>query len=185
MTDLPTNEIAAISEAPSDIVASAARNKVLVTDARGRVIAVHKLNALQYYRLAKAMGGDTASNPAAMDLAVIASSVRRIDTLDLAVPATERDVEFLMQQLDFDGLAAAGRRPEATRQPQERRWDRSRKKLSQRPAFKLRVAACGGTMSFDIAFSADDDFVLAWIVAKGENEGATFDWVNMQWIDRK
>lgn len=77
------------------------------TDARGRNITVGRLNALQYYRLTKALGA-TASNPATMDLAVIASSVRKIDNLDLAIPATEREVEFLMQQLDFDGLAAAG-----------------------------------------------------------------------------
>jgi hypothetical protein len=48
----------------------------------------------------------------------------------------------------------------------------------------LRVAACGGSLPFDVAFSADDDFVLAWIVAKGENDGLTFDWPNLKWISR-
>ena len=40
-------------------------------------------------------------------------------------------------------------------------------------------------MPFDAAFDADDDFVLAWIIAKGENEGGTFHWGSMQWIERR
>jgi hypothetical protein len=105
MTDLLTNAVS--SEKPSDIIASAARDRVLVTDGRGRVIAVSKLNLLNYYLLAKAMG-ETASNPALMDMAVTAAAVRRIDTTDFAMPSTEADVRFLMQMLDFDGLKAAG-----------------------------------------------------------------------------
>jgi hypothetical protein len=101
-----SDQIEPHQEAPSALI-SATRDKVLITDARGRVISVGRLNALQYYRLTKAMGA-TGNNPATMDLAVIASSVRRIDTTDIAMPHTEREVEFLLQQLDFDGLAAAG-----------------------------------------------------------------------------
>ena len=81
-------------------------DKATVTDARGRVIAVRRLNALQYYSLTKAMGAD-ASNAATMDLAMIASSVCRIDVLDIAAPSKEADVRVLIQMLDFDGLAAA------------------------------------------------------------------------------
>ena len=50
----------------------------------------------------------------------------------------------------------------------------------------MRVAACGGNLPFDVAFGTDDDsFILAWIVAKGENDGGKFDWVGMKWIDTK
>jgi hypothetical protein len=49
----------------------------------------------------------------------------------------------------------------------------------------LRVAACGGVLPFDVAFAADDDFVLAWIVAKGENDGGRFNWRNMTWVEPK
>jgi hypothetical protein len=94
-------------ETPSAAIAAAAQTKVLVTDARGRVIAVHKLTALNYYQLTKALG-DVGNNAATMDLAVTAASVRRIDTTDFAFPRTEKDVEFLMQMLDFDGIKAAG-----------------------------------------------------------------------------
>lgn len=91
---------------PSETV-TAAKTTVLITDARSRIIKVRKLNALQFYQLTKAMGA-TSSNAGAMDLAVIASSVARIDATDFAPPRTETDVSFLIQQLDFDGLAAAG-----------------------------------------------------------------------------
>jgi hypothetical protein len=57
--------------------------------------------------------------------------------------------------------------------------------MSRRPAFKLRVAACGGDMPFDAAFAADDDFVLAWIIARGENQGGRFDWDRMAWREQK
>jgi hypothetical protein len=36
-------------------------------------------------------------------------------------------------------------------------------------------------MTPDIAFAADDGFVLAWLVAHGENNGATYDWVTKEW----
>jgi hypothetical protein len=49
----------------------------------------------------------------------------------------------------------------------------------------MRVAACGGVLPFDVAFEADADFVMAWVVTKGENDGNTFDWANMKWRERK
>jgi hypothetical protein len=49
----------------------------------------------------------------------------------------------------------------------------------------LRVAACGGDLPFDVAFAADDDFVLAWLIASGENNGGAFDWKTMKWLPRK
>ena len=97
--------MSATTETPTQLVASA-QDKAIVTDARGRVIAVRRLSALQYYNLTKAMGAD-ASNPATMDLAMIASSVCRIDVLDIAAPSKEADVRVLIQMLDFDGLTAA------------------------------------------------------------------------------
>jgi len=39
-------------------------------------------------------------------------------------------------------------------------------------------------LPFDLAFEADDDFVLAWLVAKGENEGGEFDWDGMRWVQK-
>jgi len=77
------------------------------TDSRGRLITVNRLNALQFYRLTKAMGVNS-SNPASMDLAVLVSSVKKIDATHVAPPSSEAEIEFLIQQLDFDGIAAVG-----------------------------------------------------------------------------
>lgn len=96
-----------MSDTATAQLAAAAQNKVLVTDARGRVIAVHKLSLLNYYHLNQAMG-ESANNAALMNMAVVAAAVRKIDTTDFAFPRNERDVELLMQLLDFDGLKAAG-----------------------------------------------------------------------------
>jgi hypothetical protein len=83
------------------------KTKGTVTDARGRVIVVEKLNALQYYLLARVMGED-ASNPTIRDMAMIAACVRRVDTIDLTFPRQDSDIRFALQVLDFDGIAAAG-----------------------------------------------------------------------------
>jgi hypothetical protein len=48
----------------------------------------------------------------------------------------------------------------------------------------MRVAACGGVLPFNTAFAFEDDFVLAWIIAKGENEGGEFLWEQMRWLKK-
>jgi hypothetical protein len=91
---------------PSEMV-TATLDTADAIDKRGRRIVVQRLNALQVFRITKALGAATAANPAAADMATLACTVRKIDTLDLTLPANERDVEFALQTLDFDGLAAA------------------------------------------------------------------------------
>jgi len=49
----------------------------------------------------------------------------------------------------------------------------------------MRVAACRGELPFDLAFTADECFVLAWIIARGENEGGQFNWRSMEWVEKK
>lgn len=94
-TETPTETIAKTTDTASHL------------DAKGRLITVINLNALQFYRLTKVLGA-SANNAAAMELAVIASSVKKIDATEIAMPSTELEVEFLIQQLDFEGLTAAG-----------------------------------------------------------------------------
>lgn len=88
-------------------ITSQLRESASHVDARGRRITVSSLNALQIYRLTKVLG-PFSSNAATMDMATLACTVRKIDATDIAFPATEREVEFLIQQLDFDGITAAG-----------------------------------------------------------------------------
>jgi hypothetical protein len=45
----------------------------------------------------------------------------------------------------------------------------------------MRVAACKAGLPFEVAFREDDGFVLAWVVAASENEGADFNWHNLTW----
>ena len=96
-----------MNDTATEQLAAAAKTQVKVVDARNRVIVVHRLNLLNYYMLTRTMG-EAANNPALMDMAVTAAAVRRIDTTDFAMPSSEADIRFLMQQLDFDGLKAAG-----------------------------------------------------------------------------
>jgi hypothetical protein len=49
----------------------------------------------------------------------------------------------------------------------------------------MRVAACRGIMPFDVAFDAADDFVMAWVIADGENNGSKFDWQTNKWREKK
>ncbi|WP_407146236.1 hypothetical protein [Bradyrhizobium sp. ORS 86] len=49
----------------------------------------------------------------------------------------------------------------------------------------MRVAATNVGLPFDVAFSVDDDFVIAWIVTHGENNGGSFDWLTGQWGARR
>jgi hypothetical protein len=40
-------------------------------------------------------------------------------------------------------------------------------------------------LPFDVAFVADDGFVLAWLIANGENNGGEFDWERHNWMPRR
>jgi hypothetical protein len=102
MENSTMNDVSATAE-----LAAAAQTEIKVSDDRGRVLVIRKMNLLGYYMLSKAMG-ESANNPALMDLATTAASVKRINTTDFAMPSTESDVRLLMQELDFDGLRAAG-----------------------------------------------------------------------------
>ena len=94
-------------DTPSQEIAKAAKKEASATDARGRLIAVSPLDALQYYNLIKVLG-QTAQNKAALDLAMMAATVRAIDTTKFGPPSSEKDIQFVIQTLDFDGIAAAG-----------------------------------------------------------------------------
>ena len=99
-----------ISDAPGSAtaeLAAAAQTKILMTDSRNRVLAIHKLSVLDYYRLTKVTGD--AINDRTLNMAVIAAAVRRIDTLDFPFPQSEKDIEFVLQQLDSEGFEAAAK----------------------------------------------------------------------------
>jgi len=92
-------------DAPSRTMTVRAQASTL--DARGRSIAARKLSLLDYYRLTK-MLGEQASNERQMELASLAASVTEIDGEPTIFPNSEREIEALLQRLDFDGITDAG-----------------------------------------------------------------------------
>jgi hypothetical protein len=75
------------------------------TDAKGRVIEVGRLNALQFYRITKALGS-AGDSEATKEFAALVCTVRSIDGERIDFPTTERQIEALIQRLDFPGIAA-------------------------------------------------------------------------------
>lgn len=90
----------------SDTTAQGKRPTAFAMDGKGRRIEVQALNALEFYDLAKVLG--TTTSEVAESMAATVATVRKIDTTPYALPATESEVRFLIQTLDFDGIAAAG-----------------------------------------------------------------------------
>lgn len=93
------------TETPSQVVA--AKEFESAMDSKGRLITVKRLDALNFYRLTKVMGA-LSNNSATMEMATLASSVTKIDATPVAPPSTEREIEALINRLDFEGIAAAG-----------------------------------------------------------------------------
>jgi hypothetical protein len=108
MTDIPQVTIHEHAAAtPSQTIARAANATATRTDKRGRRIVVKRFNALQFFRLTRILG-DGIANSATMNLAMAAASVCAIDGDDETFPNTQRELESIIQRLDFDGLDAAG-----------------------------------------------------------------------------
>lgn len=83
-------------------------NTMEVTDSRGRVIVVKKLNGLEKMRLSRVVGADGAVNQAYFGYALLAASVISIDGEPEVFPMTIRAVEAMVSQLDDDGLDVVG-----------------------------------------------------------------------------
>ena len=77
-------------------------------DNRGRQIGVKKYNFLNTHRITCLMG-EASANEAAMNQAVLASSVVEIDGDPVRFPITLGELHAIMARLDLDGIGAAGR----------------------------------------------------------------------------
>lgn len=83
--------------------ANAART---VTDARGRRIVVRQLTALDTLRLFKVAGPVLAQNEPWLSMAGLAFAVLEIDSVPMPPPATEAQIESMIDRLGEDGIAA-------------------------------------------------------------------------------
>lgn len=90
---------------PSDQIVQQAKAEVTVSDERGRVIKLKKPGVLAQFRLIEALG-ETAKNEVYMGMVLPLIFVTAIDDDPVYQPASKREVEALIQQLDEDGIAA-------------------------------------------------------------------------------
>lgn len=77
-----------------------------VTDARGRKLTIRKPGPLAQYRLVKNVGPEAAANQTYMQMIQPLIYLAAIDGDPVHLPASDREVEALIQRLDDDGLTA-------------------------------------------------------------------------------
>jgi hypothetical protein len=94
-------------QTPSERVMVAAARDIAATDAAGRVLTIRRPDALDRLRLFKALGASLSLNTPYLGMALLAFSVTAIDGVPVPPPVTEDQLEWLVQRLGDDGIAAA------------------------------------------------------------------------------
>lgn len=93
------------TQTPSEQMTAHARAEVTVTDALGRRITLKKPNVLAQFRLVRMMG-ESAKNSSYMAMVSPLTYVSAIDGDMVALPASERELDALIQRLDEAGFMA-------------------------------------------------------------------------------
>jgi hypothetical protein len=91
---------------PSKTIVQAAAETLSTVDKRGRRLLLRRLTALDTLRLFKAAGPVLAQNGPWLSMAGLAFSVLEIEGVPIPPPATEPQIESLIDRLGDDGLAA-------------------------------------------------------------------------------
>lgn len=91
------------------VSAPAADGSMISDDETGRRIKVRRMGPLQRLRLFKAIGPELSQNDRYLGYAVLAASVVEIDGQPVPFPATELQIEALIDRLGDHGFAAVGR----------------------------------------------------------------------------
>ena len=94
-------------DAPSEQIVKKANERTIVTDARGRSIAVRKLSPLDRMRMSKAAGAENSTNQPYMLYALVACSVVAIDGDDQIIPTNQNQLEAAISLLGEEGYDAA------------------------------------------------------------------------------
>jgi hypothetical protein len=97
-----------LNKTPSEQVAADANATHVLTDSKGRKITLKDPGILAQYRLVKMLGADTAKNEIYVNMVVPLLWVVEIDGDAVAPPATERQIEAIIQRLGYEGVAAIG-----------------------------------------------------------------------------
>lgn len=82
------------------------RNETKLVDAKGRTLSLRGMSLVEQYRLAKAVGAETAKNDVAWSMAQTAAAVRDIDGVPLPYPTTDAQVEQNIERIGDEGYAA-------------------------------------------------------------------------------
>ena len=91
---------------PSQIIVNEATRAIPAVDKKGRRISLRRLTALDTLRLFKAAGPVLAQNEPWLAVAGLAFSVMEIDGVPVPAPASEAQIEGLVDRLGDEGLAA-------------------------------------------------------------------------------
>ena len=91
---------------PSQRIVIDASRDMTVTDALGRVLRVRRPGALDRLRLFKAVGPALAGNDRYVGYAMLAMCVSSVDGVPQPAPATEGQLEGLVQKLGDEGMVA-------------------------------------------------------------------------------
>jgi hypothetical protein len=91
---------------PSQQIVSAASAVLTVCDDTGRTLTLKRLGALDRLRLFKVVGPELAENPPYLGIAMLAVSVTAVDGVPVPFPATEGQLEGLVQRLGDSGIQA-------------------------------------------------------------------------------
>ena len=91
---------------PSHDIIREAHKTFTATDTKGRRLTLRRLTALDTLRLFKAAGPVLAQNEPWLSMAGLALSVLEIDSVPVPSPATESQIENLIDRLGDEGLAA-------------------------------------------------------------------------------
>ena len=91
---------------PSQSIVREATKTVTIIDGKGRSLTLRRLTALDTLRLFKAAGPVLAQNEPWLSMAGLTFSVLEIDGIPVPPPATESQIENLIDRLGDEGLAA-------------------------------------------------------------------------------
>ena len=91
---------------PSEAIIGHSIRTVGIVDSKGRRLTVRRLRALDTLRLFKAAGPALALNESWLSMAALAFAIEAIDDVPVPSPATEAQIESLIERLGDEGLAA-------------------------------------------------------------------------------
>ena len=106
MTTLTVNNEVTAVATPSQQIIDDANRVVKVTDARGRVIEIKRMKMSIRRRVFKVLSSENGSKEQYLGLALLAACVVSIDDVSVPFPASELQMDALIDRLDDVGFAS-------------------------------------------------------------------------------